>query len=781
MHRSSGTTPPLNQRPDRDEALAHHRRGVELTQTQQAALAIPELERAVALDSRNAEFLKSLGNAQKAIGKLDDAIASYRRSLRIAPDYPPSLYNLAATLRETGNLSEAEQHFRRLRELDPNDVETLFHLGGLLAARSQFVESVAVYRDALRLTPDNPYLWMALGKASEGIPGRLEESMRCLQRAVELRPDLADAHYGLGFVQAKLGMIGAAVASYQRALELEPGAVNALNDLGNILRDEGRFDEAIALYRRALAVSPDHAAVHCNLGNALLSQDRLDEAIASYRRSVHLTPDFALAHFNLGNALSLNGQRDDALRCFATVLQLEPDHATAASALLFEMRQACDWSRFEELCALVLRSVRERPDQQIGPFGLLSIPSSPEEQLQCSKHFARRQSEAVARDRERLHFSFERAPRSRVRIGYLSADLHEHATAYLLAEMFELHDRDRFEIAAYSYGPDDGSPMRTRLKSAFDRFVDVAALSHADAATRIHDDRVDILVDLKGYTTDSRPAIVALRPAPVQVSYMGYPSTMGADFIDYAVIDYFVAPPGADAHYTEKIVRLPGSYFVNDRKRAIGNTPPRGELGLPDGAFVFCCFNQAYKILPHVFEVWMRLLSAVPDSVLWLLDPGATAVRNLRGEMSKRAIDPERLTVAPKLPLARHLGRLRAADLFLDTFPYNAHTTTSDALWVGLPVVTYPGNTVVSRVAGSLLSAAGMTELIMGSLAEYETRALHLARNRQELADLRERLLRNRDTVPLFDTPLFTRNMETAYLRMWDIHLRGEAPRAIDV
>jgi predicted O-linked N-acetylglucosamine transferase (SPINDLY family) len=774
-------TPPFTKHRDSSEALACHHRGLELLESQQAPLAIAELERAVALEPGNAEFLKSLGNAQKAAGKLDDAIASYRRSLDITPDYLPSLYNLAVTLRETGNAGEAEQRFRRLRELEPNDVDTLFHLGGLLAARSQFVESAAVYRDALRLTPDNPYLWLALGRVTQGMPGQLEESIRCLQKAIELYPDLADAHYGLGLARSKLGMIGAAVASYRRALELEPNAVNTLNDLGNILQDEGRLDEAIALYRRALAVSPDYAAVHCNLGNALLRQDRLDDAIASYRQAVQLQPEFVLAHFNLGNAFSLKGQRDEATRCFATVLELEPGHVAAADSLLFEMRQACDWSRFDELCELVLRSVRERREQQIGPFGLLSIASSPDEQLQCARHFAERQLAAVARDRERLQFGFDRSPRSKLRIGYLSADLHEHATAYLMAELFELHDRNRFEIVAYSYGPDDATPMRTRLKGGFDSFVNVAALPHADAAARIHDDRIDILVDLKGYTTDSRPEIVALRPAAIQVSYIGYPGTMGAEFIDYAVVDYFLAPPGADAHYTEKLVRLPGSYQVNDRKRVVASTPARSDLGLPEGAFVFCCFNQAYKILPRVFEIWTRLVAAVPGSVLWLLDPGATAARNLRSELGRRGIDPERLIVAPKLPLARHLGRLRAADLFLDTFPYNAHTTTSDALWVGLPVLTCKGDTFASRVAGSLLSAAGMTELITSSLEAYEACALRLARNTPELIALREKLSRGRDTAPLFDTPLFARHLEAAYLRMWEIYLRGEPPRAIDV
>ncbi|MGH8742575.1 MAG: hypothetical protein ACREUN_16755, partial [Burkholderiales bacterium] len=350
-------------------------------------------------------------------------------------------------------------------------------------------------------------------------------------------------------------------------------------------------------------------------------------------------------------------------------------------------------------------------------FSLLLIPSTPEEQLQCARNYSARLERAVTRERGRLGFRFDRRPGSKLRIGYLSGDFRDHPAAYLIAELIELHDRGRFEIAAYSYGPNDGSAIRARLARAFDRFVDLSALSHADAASRIHGDRTDILLDLTGYTSRARAEILALRPAPVQVNFLGYPGTMGAGFIDYLISNRFMTPASHAAHFSEKLVLLPGSHQVNDRQRAVAETQPRAKLGLPEKAFVFCCLNQTNKILPDVFATWMRLLLGTPSSVLWLVDNGSLATGNLRAEAEKRGVPPERLVFAPRVPIAQHLARLRAADLFLDTLPYNAHSTTSDALWVGLPVLTCVGNTFTSRMAGSMLNLIGLPELITYCLA----------------------------------------------------------------
>jgi predicted O-linked N-acetylglucosamine transferase (SPINDLY family) len=727
------------------EAAACHRRGLEFLKNNQASLGLAELERAVLLEPTNAEFLKSLGNARKAAGDLAGAMASFQSAVMLAPGNTTPLYNLALVLLDLGRPQEAEAHFRRILELDPRDAEVIFHLGLIAADRSQFAEAAHRYRSALELTPENPFVWFGLALACRQLPGHREESVRCLRQCLELKPDFADAHH----------------------------------ELAVTLQAEGRLDDAEAHYRTALQHATGNAMIHCQLGNALVKAGRAGEAIGCYRKAVELDPGLALAHLNLGSAHALLGAYDEALRCYEAALKLQPGNAAARGSLLFEMQRVCDWSRFEELSGQQRAAALKKSEQEILPFSLLSIPSTPEEQLQCARHYAERQALAVARDRECLNFRHERRPAGKLRIGYLSADFREHPVASLIAELFELHDRGRFEITAYSCGPDDRSLMRARLMRAFDRFVEIGAMSHADAAARIHADRIDILVDLTGYTSLGRTEIPALRPAPIQVNYLGYPGTLGADFIDYIVTDRFITPPGNEAHLSEQPVYLPGSYQANDRKRAVADTPPRSVLGLPAQAFVFCCFNHTYKILPDVFAAWVRLLKAVPESVLWLLKSNAWAEQNLRREAQRHGIAPERLIFAPGWPQDRHLGRIPAADLFLDTLPYNAHTTASDALWAGLPVVTCAGNTFASRVAGSLLTAVGMPELVTRSMKDYEALALRLANNPGELAALRMKLARNRATTPLFDTPAITRQLETAYSRIWEIYLAGNPPRAI--
>jgi protein O-GlcNAc transferase len=376
----------------------------------------------------------------------------------------------------------------------------------------------------------------------------------------------------------------------------------------------------------------------------------------------------------------------------------------------------------------------------------------------------------------------ERYRHERIRVAYLSADLHEHATAYLMAELFERHDRERFEVTAVSWGPQVASPMRTRLQQAFEHFVDVRGRGDVEVAHWLREQEIDIAVDLKGYTFDARLGILAQRPVPVQVNYLGYPGTLAAPYIDYLIADAVVIPPEARMHYAEQVVWLPDSYQVNDRQRVIAaRTPSRGELGLPERGIVFCSFNNNYKLTPEVFALWMRLLQQVEGSVLWLLEGNAAVAANLRREAQVRGIAPERLVFAPRAPLPEHLARQRTADLFLDTLPCNAHTTASDALWAGLPLVTCLGATFAGRVAASLLTAVGLPELITPSLAEYEALALRLATDPEALAAVKAKLARNRDTYPLFDSDRTRRHLEAAYVTMWERYQRGEAPAAFAV
>jgi protein O-GlcNAc transferase len=760
---------------DPGAASAAHGKALELLERGEAALAVGELRRAAELDPGNPKYLNTLGNACKAAGDTEGAIAGYRRALELAADFLPALYNLGLVLRESGRLEEAEGYFRRVASLDASDADALFHLGSLLAGRGRFAEAEETYRAALALSPGNPYLWMNLGTTQRELPGRAEEAARSLGQCVALKPEFADGHYHLGLALKKLGRSGEAIDSHRKALRLDPRSHKAHNALGNILQDEGRLDEALAHYREAIELAPGYATAHNNLGTALVRKGLLDDAALRFRKAIELDPDFADAHLNLGTVSSQQGRRDEALRAYENALRLQPDSAAIRECMLYEMQQVCDWSRLDELCAFQRESVFSRPHEAISPFSLLLIRSTPEEQLQCARNYSAHLERAVARERGRLDFRFDRRPGPKLRIGYLSGDFHDHPAAYLVAELIELHDRGRFEIAAYSYGPDDGSAIRARLARAFDRFVDLSALSHADAASRIHGDGTDILLDLTGYTSRARAEILALRPAPVQVNFLGYPGTMGAGFIDYLISNRFMTPASHAAHFSEKLVLLPGSHQVNDRKRAVAETPPRVKLGLPEKAFVFCCLNQTNKILPDIFATWMRLLLGTPGSVLWLVDNGSLATGNLRVEAEKRGVPPKRLVFAPRVPIAEHLARLRAADLFLDTLPYNAHSTTSDALWVGLPVLTCVGDTFTSRMGGSMLKLIGLPELITHCLADYEALALRLARNPDELAGLRERLARNRATTPLYDTPAYARHLEAACLVMWENHLAGAA------
>jgi predicted O-linked N-acetylglucosamine transferase (SPINDLY family) len=468
---------------------------------------------------------------------------------------------------------------------------------------------------------------------------------------------------------------------------------------------------------------------------------------------------------------------DDAAASFARARAIAPGLPYALSSQVWAELFACDWREIGLHVAQLRQQAREG-QVPVSPFVLLAVTDSPAEQLQATQSYLAETHAGAQPPLPRR----ARPPGGRLRIAYISADFHQHATAALMTRLFELHDRRAFEVVGVSYGPDDGSPMRARLLRAFDRFVDVRHMTNEQAARQLADLGIDIAIDLKGHTEDSRMAMLAWRPAPVQATYIGYPATVGAAYVDYVLADRIVIPPEHQRFYTEKVVHLPGSYQVNDDQLMIDSrAPSRADVGLPADAFVFCAFNNAYKLRPDVFDVWMRLLAAVPGSVLWLQQNNAAMERRLRGYANARGVDPGRLVFAPKAPLGEHLARHRCADLFLDTLPCNAHTTASDALRMGLPIVTCLGSTFAGRVAASLLHAAGLPELVTHTLEDYETLALKLARDPQMLAGLRARLEGNKATHPLFDSARTCRAIEAAYQAMWERHLRGEPPAAFAI
>jgi protein O-GlcNAc transferase len=772
--------------PNQAEALNHL--GVVRRQQGKLDEAAACYRRALELKPDYAEAYNNLGAALNLPGKLDEAVVCCRRALDLKPDYAEAHNNLGAALQHQGKLDEAAACYRRALELKPDYAMAHTNLGNTMQLQGKLNEAAACHRRALELKPDYAVAHNSLGAAMQ-LQGKLDEAAACFRRALELKPDYARAHNNLGAALQLQGKLDEAVTCYRRAAELKPDHAEAHYNLGAALQIQGNPDDAAVCFRRALELKPDYADAHNNLGAALQLQGKLDEAAACYRRAAELKPDYVEAHCNLGNTLQHQGKLDDAAACYRRALEINPNYPAALVALAHQYQHTCQWTCLAPASRQAIDAVIHPPDNRRlidtgSPFSFqaLPTPTTAQQQLQCASQWVQGRLTGVVELGARLRLSQAHVPRSKITLGYLSADFHAHATAHLIAELIEKHDRRRFNVLGYSYGADDHSPMRQRLMKAFDSFVDVRPMSNPEAARNIAADRVNIVIDLKGYTQDCRTAIVALRPAPIQVNYLGYPGTMGAAFMDYILVDDFVVPSDQQPFFTEKLVHLPGCYQVNDSRREISpETPTRAKSALPETGFVFCCFNGSYKITPEVFSVWMELLKEVPGSLLWLLEANRFAPANLRREAEARGVAAQRLVFAPRCPLPEHLARHRLADLFLDTFPVNAHTAASDALWAGCPVLTIAGETFVSRVAGSLLRTLGLPELVTASLKDYQAMALRLARNAELLGEVRARLEANRKTSPLFDAAWFARNLEKAYLTMWEIYASGEKPRAFAV
>lgn len=565
---------------------------------------------------------------------------------------------------------------------------------------------------------------------------------------------------------------------------------SAMNARGIAAWQRGDLAAAEQLFRSALKRDSNHAGAASNLGMVLAAGGRMDDAVLVLRKAVTIDPGHVGARINLAVILHQGGGIPEAVSHLDKVLELEPGNRLARANRIKPLMDLCDWmavAREVEALKAEAASGAAGWADAIAPFESLLLPFPPAFQLAVARHHATVCAALLDSDprASRLTANASEAGR-RLRIGYLSADFHDHATAHLSLGLYAAHDRTHFDIMAYSIGlaplHGDGSEYRRRIASGCDSFIDASGMSSEALARRIAADRIDILVDMKGYTGGARPDVLARRPAPLQVSYLGYPGTMGADFIDYLIADRVLVPDGAEQWYAEKIVCMPGSYQINDDAQAIADSvPPRASLGLPDGAFVFCCFNQLYKTEPQIFGAWMRILQAAPGSVLWLQSGHPVAEQRLRAAATSAGVDPARLVFAGYERKTDHLARHAYADLFLDTHVVNAHTTASDALWAGVPLLTWPGETFASRVAASLLHAVGMADCVMPDLAAYESRAIELACHPGQLDALRNRLAANRLSTPLFDTNAQVAALERAYRHMWTDRCRGMRPASFSV
>ncbi len=732
-----------------------------LAEAAQPAEAEKWLRRVVEVQPSRADARFNLGTLYTGLGRLEEAAAELQALLQQTPDSADAHNSLGIVLERQLQWDAAAESYRRALALDANHVCALNNLGNVMRAQSRFDEAQGYYMRAMQHAPAHAdgYLNMGLLRVRQD---HREEAHGWFEKALSADPQCLEAASNIGELHRQVGALPEAVTAYRRALSIESENIDVLNALGNLLRTQGQLDEAAACFSRAVRVAPDDANGLINLGILRGQQGKYDEACALLRRAVSIDNSSVAAHTRLAEALKVSGHLEEAKAVYDRVLLLQPNNVAAWAGLAHVRQHMCDWDGIETLWDKTRQAIREGIDTRITPFSALSIPTTAEEQQACARAWARQEFGWISDQRTAI------VPRTRtqntpLRLGYLSWDYHEHATAYLMAEVFELHNRDHFSVTAYSLGPDDGSTIRQRIRGACDAFIDVAALSDAAAARRIADDGIDILIDLKGYTFGSRAPILAYRPAPVQVNWLGFPGTMGTPCIDCILADSFIIPVGAENHYDERVCRLPDCYQPNDRRRAVADAPTRAACGLPETGVVFCCFSQAYKILPETFAAWMRILLRVPDSVLWLLETSPMATLNLRSSAAALGVAAERIQFAPRRPLADHLARYRVADLALDTFPYTSHTTASDALWAGCPLVARVGDTFASRVSGSVLHAAQLPELISYTLAEFEEKAVLLALDPAQRDKLRQFLDEKRMTLPLFDAPRFVANLEAAY------------------
>ena len=693
----------------------------------------------------------------------------------LASDVLSAQFESAFTLHQQGKLDGAEALYREILCLDPYHFDALQLLATIALQKKNFAEALRLFDQVLTIDHHQPCILNNRGLALKELK-RYEEALLCFDKAIAEKHDYAEAYLNRGVLSAEIKHFEEALSWYDRAIAVKPDYAEAYFNRGNALKELKCYEDALLSYEKATVTKVDYTDAYLTWGALLGERNQFEAALRVYKKFIAINPDYAGVHADCGVLYMKLKQYENALHCYDRAFAINPEADYLFGERVRSRIQICDWTTFDSDLNLLLQKIYGHAKSSI-PFPVIALVDSLFLQKQVALTFVE--------DKFPSTYSLPEIDKlviqDKICIGYFSADFHDHATAYLMAELFEHHDRSRFELIAFSFGPDQhNDSMRKRVVSAFDRFIDVRNYSDEEVALLSRELGVAIAVDLKGFTTNCRTGIFALRAAPIQVNYLGYPGTMGASYIDYLIADHILIPEESRQFYTEKIAYLPNSYQVNDRTRQISDRVfTREEFGLPKTGFVFCCFNNNYKITPSTFDGWMRLLKQVEGSVLWLLEDNAKAAEHLRREAVRRGVLSERLIFAKRMVLPDHLARHRLADLFLDTSPYNAHTTASDALWAGLPVLTCIGESFASRVAASLLNAIHLPELITSTQAEYEALALELATNPKKLNTIKHKLEKNRLTTPLFDTGLFTGDIEKVYMAMYERYLADLPPEHI--
>jgi protein O-GlcNAc transferase len=744
-----------------NHADANYNLGVLRVQLGRWNEALPLFQRAIEANPNKEQYWMNYVGVLSFYKRLKDAenLIKAAKKSGLPQDFINKLQNILRSNQPTRNAKDPESAF--------NELIALYNKGNL----KEVVDRAQV------LTKQFPKIfvaWHILGVAAARL-GNLDQAIGAFKKVILLNPRHHEACNDLGNAFSAQRKLDEAVRAYKKAIVLRPDYAMSYYNLGNAYQKQGKFGESVEAYKKALAITPDNVDAHINMGVSLRGQDKLDEAVEAYKKALELNPEIPETFKNLGNVFNDQGKLEEAIASYKKALALKPDYASARAAKLEQQARISDWGERKN----DLRFLKELgiTGEFIPPFTLLSLEDAPDRHHQRSVNYAQKNYPnkhvmQVARPTEKPE---------RLRIGYFSADFHNHPVMYQLAQVFAKHDKSQFEIIAFAYGASAQDEMRQHLVNNVDVFHDVRVMSDVQTVELARSERLDIAVDLTGYTRNERVRLFSYGLAPVQINYLGYPGTIGASFIDYIIADPIVIPEENRKFYSENIIYLPNTFMPTDNKRVIANKEfTREEMGLPDEGLVFCCFNDNYKISPNEFDIWMRLLGQVKDSVLWLRKTNGWSEGNLRREAEARGISGNRLIFAERLNLPEeHLARHRLADLFLDTFNYNAHATTIDALWAGLPVLTKRGKGFAARVSGSLLSAVGLRDLITENEAEYEKLALKLATNPTDLAQIKSKLAENRLTQPLFDSETYTKHLELGYQLAYDKYFNRQSPDTI--
>ncbi|CAO2045810.1 unnamed protein product [Urochloa humidicola] len=786
---------------------------------------------ALAINPRLVDAHSNLGNLMKAQGFIQEAYSCYIEALRIDPHFAIAWSNLAGLFMEAGDLDKALMYYKEAVKLKPSFADAYLNQGNVYKALGMPQDAIMCYQRALQARPDYAMAYgnlatiyyeqgqldMAIRCYNQAIvcdpqfveaynnmgnalkdAGRVEEAINCYRSCLALQANHPQALTNLGNIYMEWNMISAAASFYKAAISVTSGLSSPLNNLAVIYKQQGNYADAITCYTEVLRIDPTAADALVNRGNTFKEIGRVNEAIQDYIQAARIRPNMAEAHANLASAYKDSGHVETAIVSYKQALQLRPDFPEATCNLLHTLQCACDWENrdamFRDVEEIIRRQIKMSVLPSVQPFHAIAYPIDPMLALEISRKYAAHCSLIASRFGLPPFVHPPPVPvkaegkHCRLRVGYVSSDFGNHPLSHLMGSVFGMHDRDNIEVFCYALSQNDGTEWRQRIQSEAEHFVDVSAMTSDMIARLINQDKIHILINLNGYTKGARNEIFALQPAPIQVSYMGFPGTTGATYIDYLVTDEFVSPSCYAHIYSEKLVHLPHCYFVNDYKQKNQDclTPvcphKRSDYGLPEDKFIFACFNQLYKMDPEIFDTWCNILKRVPNSALWLLRFPAAGETRVRSHAVARGVRPDQIIFTDVAMKNEHIRRSQLADLFLDTPLCNAHTTGTDILWAGLPMITLPLEKMATRVAGSLCLATGLgEEMIVSSMKEYEDRAVDLALNPAKLQALTNKLKEVRMSCPLFDTARWVRNFERSYYKMWNLYCSGRHPEPFKV